>query len=164
MPQFVLPAVNSLTIGIIAIIAGIIIIAFPRILNYVIGIFMVVVGIIWIIGGGWLPGVISIVVGIVVLLFPHILNYLVGIYLILLGLWFIFASSSLIIGIITLIIGIVVMIFPDSSELHIRHLRDNNWCHSDSPLLWFVIKDGAHIFHENHSDYNKKCKIYLEGG
>ncbi len=82
MQQLGIPAINGLIIGIIAIVAGIVIIIFPHILNYLIGIFMIASGAIWIAGGGFIPGAVSIILGIIILVFPHIISSLVGIYLI----------------------------------------------------------------------------------
>jgi len=113
MLEFALPATSSLIVAVLALVAGIIILAFPHIISYVIGVWMVAVGVVGIVGGGWLPGMISIALGIVVLVFPHILSYLVGVYLVLLGLWFIFAGPSLIAGLVTLAVGIIVMVSPD---------------------------------------------------
>jgi hypothetical protein len=113
MPGLDFTEISGLIGGMVALAAGIIIMFFPRILNYLIGTFMIVAGIGWIIGARPLPGAISILFGLIVLIFPKILNYLVGIYLLLLGFWWIFAvSGSLLPGIITLVFGAVVMIFP----------------------------------------------------
>lgn len=113
MLQFGLPPINSLIIGIIAVVAEHHYYSFPahqqlrhqhlnvsgwRHMDY---------------RRGLLPGIVSIALGIIVLVFPHILNYLAGLYLILLALWFIFAISSLIIDLITIAVGIIVMVFPD---------------------------------------------------
>ena len=57
MLTFGLPVINGIIAGIIAIIFGIVIVAFPRILNYFISIFMLIAGAGWIVGGNLLPGV-----------------------------------------------------------------------------------------------------------
>jgi hypothetical protein len=112
MPWFNLE-INGLLAGIIAIVAGVLVIAFPRILNYLIGIYMLAFGILWMWDGAWLPGILSLLFGIVVMIFPAILNYLVATYLVLLGLWLIFGvEAALIVGIVTLVFGVVVLIFP----------------------------------------------------
>lgn len=107
------PAISGLWAGIIAIVFGVVVMTFPRILNYLIGIFMLISGIGWLFGGSWLPGIVSILFGIIVLIFPTILNYLVGIYLILLGLWlWLGVPAMMIAGITTLAFGIIVMLVP----------------------------------------------------
>jgi hypothetical protein len=102
--------------GIVALIIGILILIFPRILNYLVGIGLIIFGILGILGGSWVMGILSLVFGIVVMIFPRILNYLIGAYLIIVGLWFIFtfgfAVVPLITGIIMLVLGIIVFIFP----------------------------------------------------
>jgi uncharacterized membrane protein HdeD (DUF308 family) len=105
--------------GIIALVFGIVVLFFPRVPNYLIGIYLIVSGVASFIAGGTLllmVGALSFVVGVLVMVFPTVLNYLVGIYLILLGSWLIFGLSSvelgLPIGIVTFILGIVVMILP----------------------------------------------------
>jgi hypothetical protein len=109
-----LPQITGLWGGIIAIILGVIVMIFPKILNYVVGVIFIASGVFLLFGHAWLPGVVSLIIGITVTIFPAILNYLAGIYLILLGLWFIFAlgSPALIAGIVALVFGVIVMIFP----------------------------------------------------
>ena len=60
--------------GIIAIIIGVIILIFPRIINYLIGIGLILGGIASIVGGAWIPGIISLIFGIIIMIFPRILN------------------------------------------------------------------------------------------
>jgi hypothetical protein len=55
-------------LGVILLIIGIIILIFPRIINYLIGIALILSGITWIIAGGWLWGIISLIFGIVVMI------------------------------------------------------------------------------------------------
>jgi uncharacterized membrane protein HdeD (DUF308 family) len=90
---------SGLVWGIVAIVAGIVVLAFPRILNYLIGVYMIISGILWLLGGAWIPGILSLVVGIIVMIFPTILNYLLAAYLILLGFWYIFIGGALVLGI-----------------------------------------------------------------
>ena len=115
MFAFGLSSINGLVAGIIAVAAGIIVMMFPRILNYIIAVLMILSGIGWIASSQWLPGIASIAFGILVFFFPKIINYLVAAYLILLGAWFIFFFSpfGLAIGLVTLGFGIVVLIFPN---------------------------------------------------
>jgi len=102
--------------GVIAILFGILILAFPRILNYLVGIALLLGGIAGIMSGSLLPGILSIIFGIVVFIFPKILNYLVGIYFIIMALTMIlgtgFAMVPLIMGIILFIIGIIILVTP----------------------------------------------------
>jgi hypothetical protein len=77
--------------AIVAIIAGILILLVPRILNYTVAIYLLVVGVLGLLHTGYLRGVqpqtiIALVAGILILIKPSILNYVVGIYLILFGL------------------------------------------------------------------------------
>jgi hypothetical protein len=76
--------------AIVAIIAGILILAVPRILNYTVAIYLLVVGILGLIHGyghGIRPQVIiAVAAGVLILIKPSILNYVVGVYLILFGL------------------------------------------------------------------------------
>ena len=69
--NFGLPVFGQLT-GIIAIIFGILVLAFPRILNYLIGLALVLGGISSIVAGALLPGILSLVFGIVIFIFPQI--------------------------------------------------------------------------------------------
>jgi hypothetical protein len=77
--------------AIIAIIAGILILLVPRILNYTVAVYLLVIGVLGLLHTGFGYGVrpesiIALVAGILILIKPSILNYVVGIYLILLGL------------------------------------------------------------------------------
>ncbi len=77
--------------AVIAIIAGIVILMVPRVLNYAVAIYLLVVGTLGVLHAGYgrsisPQAVIAILSGILVLVKPTILNYVVGIYLILLGL------------------------------------------------------------------------------
>ena len=74
-----------------ALIAGILILLLPRILNYVVAAYLLLVGIggllqVWY-GHGLSPqALIALVAGVLILIRPAILNYVVAIYLILFGL------------------------------------------------------------------------------
>jgi hypothetical protein len=77
--------------AIVAIIAGILILLVPRILNYTVAVYLLVVGVLGLLNTGTWHGVrpqsiIALVAGILILIKPSILNYVVGIYLILFGL------------------------------------------------------------------------------
>jgi hypothetical protein len=77
--------------AIIAIIAGIVILAVPRVLNYAVAIYLLVIGALGLLHAGYgrsVPpqAVIAILGGVLVLIKPAILNYVVAGYLILLGL------------------------------------------------------------------------------
>lgn len=74
-----------------AIIAGVVVLLAPRVLNYVIAVYLLVVGTLGLLhflyGHAIRPQtVISLVAGVLILIRPNILNYVVGIYLILIGL------------------------------------------------------------------------------
>jgi predicted benzoate:H+ symporter BenE len=74
-----------------ALLAGILILLLPRILNYLVATYLLVIGIVGLLhvwsGHSLRPQVIAaLVAGILILLKPAILNYVVGIYLILIGL------------------------------------------------------------------------------
>jgi len=76
--------------SLIAIVAGIVILIVPRILSYVVAVYLLVVGTLGLLhawyGGSVNPQiVIAIVAGVLILIKPSILNYVVGIYLILFG-------------------------------------------------------------------------------
>jgi len=49
--QIELPSANLLVLGILSLLAGILIFAVPRVLNYVVATYLVIVGIIWIVAG-----------------------------------------------------------------------------------------------------------------
>jgi uncharacterized membrane protein HdeD (DUF308 family) len=109
-----LPAATGLGAGIIAIALGVLVMLFPKIINYVIGVLFLLSGIFLLVGQAWIPGIISLAIGIVIFVFPKILNYLVGVYLILAGIWLIvvFGPFGTIAGIVSLVFGIIVIIFP----------------------------------------------------
>jgi hypothetical protein len=74
-----------------AIIAGVVVLLVPRILNYAVAAYLLVVGTLGLLhflyGHAVRPQtVISLVAGVLILIRPNILNYVVGIYLILIGL------------------------------------------------------------------------------
>jgi len=77
--------------AVVAIIAGIVILLAPRVLNYVVATYLLVVGALGLLhtwyGHSVNPqAVIAIVAGVLILIKPTILNYVVGIYLIMFGL------------------------------------------------------------------------------
>lgn len=77
--------------AVVAIIAGVVILLVPRILNYAIAAYLLLIGALGVLqffyGQAIRPmPVISIVAGVIILIKPAILNYVVGIYLILVGL------------------------------------------------------------------------------
>ena len=77
--------------AIVAIVTGIVILLVPRVLNYAVAIYLLLIGILGLFFSRYGPAVnpqvvIAIVAGILILLKPAILNYVVGIYLILFGL------------------------------------------------------------------------------
>ncbi|NEX21201.1 DUF3096 domain-containing protein [Thiorhodococcus mannitoliphagus] len=77
--------------AVVAIVAGLVILLVPRILNYAIAAYLLLIGALGLLqffyGQAIRPmPIISLVAGVVVLIKPAILNYVVGIYLILLGL------------------------------------------------------------------------------
>jgi hypothetical protein len=102
--------------GIIAILFGILILAFPRILNYLIGIALILGGISAIAAGSVWMGLISLVFGIIILIFPRILNYLLGAYLIIIGLIFIFTTGfapfMVVAGILLFLFGLIILVNP----------------------------------------------------
>ena len=74
-----------------AIVAGVVVLVAPRILNYAVAVYLLVVGTLGLLhflyGHAIRPQtVIALVAGVLILLKPNILNYVVGIYLILIGL------------------------------------------------------------------------------
>lgn len=77
--------------AVVAIIAGILILLLPRILNYAVATYLIVVGTLGLLHG-WYgytikpQTLIALVAGILILIKPTILNYVIGIYLILIGL------------------------------------------------------------------------------
>ena len=76
--------------ALVAIVAGILVLTVPRILNYAIATYLLVIGILGLLhfwyGHTLRPqSVAALVAGILILIRPAILNYVVGIYLILIG-------------------------------------------------------------------------------
>lgn len=74
-----------------AIIAGVVVLLAPRVLNYVIAVYLLLIGTIGLLhayyGHAVRPQtVLSLVAGVLILIRPNILSYVVGIYLILIGL------------------------------------------------------------------------------
>jgi hypothetical protein len=77
--------------AVVALIAGVIVLLAPRVLNYVVAAYLLVVGALGLLqffGGHPIrpEPVIAVVAGLLVLIKPNILSYVVGIYLILIGL------------------------------------------------------------------------------
>jgi hypothetical protein len=77
--------------AVVALVAGILILLVPRVLNYAVAVYLLVVGALGLVhawyGHSVRPqAVIALVAGVLVLIKPAILNYVVGIYLILFGL------------------------------------------------------------------------------
>lgn len=77
--------------ALIAIIAGVVILFVPRILNYTVAVYLLLVGVLGLLriryGHSVDPQVIiAILAGVLILIKPAILNYVVGVYLILFGL------------------------------------------------------------------------------
>lgn len=74
-----------------ALVAGILVLLVPRILNYVVAAYLLLLGIAGL-GGAWYghalrpQALIALVAGVLILVRPAILNYVVGIYLIIFGL------------------------------------------------------------------------------
>jgi len=105
--------------GIIAIVFGILVLLFPRSLNVLVGIYLVIAGAGLLATGGRIAlpvGIVSIVLGVLILVFPSALSYLVGVYLLLLGFWFVFGLGvtvvGLALGILAVLSGIIIMISP----------------------------------------------------
>ncbi len=77
--------------AVVAIVAGILILLLPRILNYTIAAYLIFIGVLGLLHS-WYgytirpQTVIALVAGILILIKPTILNYVIGIYLILIGL------------------------------------------------------------------------------
>ena len=77
--------------AIAAIVAGVVVLVAPRILNYAVAAYLLVVGTLGLLHFFYghairTQAVIALVAGVLVLIKPNILNYVVGIYLILIGL------------------------------------------------------------------------------
>ena len=76
--------------ALVAIVVGILILVVPRILNYAVATYLLVVGVLGVLhfwyGNTIKPqAVVALVAGILILVKPTILNYVIGIYLILIG-------------------------------------------------------------------------------
>ena len=66
--------------------AGILVLLAPSILNFVVAIYLIVVGVLGLVQGGFsIEPILALVAGILVLLVPRILNYVVAVYLIIIG-------------------------------------------------------------------------------
>ncbi len=82
---------RQLLIGILSLIFGIVVMIFPRILNYLVGVYLIIVGLITIFRHRVLPmislitGIIILVFGIIIMIFPAIINILIGIAFIIQG-------------------------------------------------------------------------------
>ncbi|MFW6181163.1 MAG: DUF3096 domain-containing protein [Spirochaetota bacterium] len=105
--------------GIIALVFGILVLLFPRSLNVLVGIYLVIAAAGLIATGGRIAlpvGIVSIVLGVLILIFPAALNYLVGVYLLLVGFWFVFGLGvtlvGLILGSLSALFGIVILVSP----------------------------------------------------
>jgi len=76
--------------GILAIAAGIVILIIPRILNYVVGVYLIILGLGQIFASGWalfplIVGALTLLFGIIVMVNPGVLNALVAIIFIIQG-------------------------------------------------------------------------------
>ena len=87
-----MPGLGSFTtvvgplMAILALVAGILILVRPRIMNYIVAIYLIVVGVLGLLSGGFsLMPVLALVAGILILIMPRLLNYVVAIYLIVIG-------------------------------------------------------------------------------
>jgi len=113
MPWAGLTWLNGLTAGIAVIILGVIVMVFPKILNYAIGAILILFGILWLVNGPqWLLGISSLIFGLLIFVFPAILNYLNAAWLVIVGLVLIFGPGLTVIGIVMLVFGVVVLVFP----------------------------------------------------
>ena len=66
----------TLAIGpLVALIAGILILVVPRLLNFIVAIYLIIIG-----------PLVALIAGILILILPRLLNFIVAIYLILVGL------------------------------------------------------------------------------
>ena len=77
--------------AVLAIVAGVVILLVPRVLNYVVAVYLLVIGALGLLQARYghtvsPQAVIAIVAGVLILIKPAILNYVVGIYLIVFGL------------------------------------------------------------------------------
>lgn len=105
--------------GIIALVFGILVLLFPRSLNVLVGVYLVIAGAGLLVTGGKIAipvGVVTILLGVLILIFPAALNYLVGLYLLLLGFWFVFGFGVTVVGlglgILAVLFGIIIMVSP----------------------------------------------------
>jgi uncharacterized membrane protein HdeD (DUF308 family) len=77
--------------SLLAIIAGVVILLVPRVLNYAIALYLLAIGALGLLQTGqgqWMSarGLVSLIAGVLILIKPTILNYVIGIYLIFIGL------------------------------------------------------------------------------
>ncbi len=89
--SFHLPFGISTFEALVALIAGIWILAMPRVLNYVVAIYLIIkggLGLLVMLRGHYLPlpPLVALVCGILILVRPRLLNYVVAFYLIIIGL------------------------------------------------------------------------------
>ncbi len=83
----------SMLVPALAIVAGILILVQPKLLNYIVAIYLIVIGVLGLLAGSGShlrftmnPGaVLALVAGILILVQPKFLNYIVAIYLIVIG-------------------------------------------------------------------------------
>jgi len=85
---------GSWVMGILSLVFGIVVMIFPRILNYLIGAYLIIVGLWFIFTFGFamvplITGIIMLVFGIIVFIFPAIINVLIGIAFIIQGVFLI---------------------------------------------------------------------------
>ena len=132
------PDISGLGPGIVLVLIGILILIFPKIINYLIAAAMILAGIGWLAGGNPLVGIVSILFGIVVFIFPTILNYIVAAYLVLIGIWLLI-NSAVIVGLISLLAGIIVLFGARNPEHFIRDLLASNRGDSHRALLRLVL-------------------------
>ena len=76
---------GGLAVAVLALIAGILILVAPGLLSFVVAIYLLVVGVLGLLGGVSIPAILALVAGILVLVKPRLLNYIVAIYLIVIG-------------------------------------------------------------------------------
>jgi hypothetical protein len=77
---------GSILPGVVSIGFGIVIVIFPNVLNYIVGIYLLLLGLwLWLGASLIIAGIITLVAGVVVLVFPAILNYIFALYLIAAG-------------------------------------------------------------------------------
>lgn len=100
--------------GGLSLVAGIIILMFPKLFFYLIGGFLLVNGgVAFFHGGSAIVGGALAVAGILILLLPKLVSLLVGFYLIIIGLLLSLTGAGIILGAPLIIIGIVVMMVPN---------------------------------------------------